>query len=183
MLRKVNWMVRGVRGQLVALAIIGLIPLAGQANIKIGYIDMQKALQSTSGGKTAKSNLEKEFKKKKKELEKRESDLKKMREDLEKKSLVLSDDVRTKKERALQQEMLKYGELVRKSNMEMQKKERDLTLPILKKLREIIGDIAGKEKYTMILEKSEQSVLWASKEIDLTDRVVASYEKTKKKKK
>ena len=79
----------------------------------------------------------------------------------------------------LQQEMMKYRELVGKSQLEIQKKERDLTVPIVKKLREIIEDVAKKDGYTMILEKSEQSVLWAQKEADLTDRVVKEFEKKK----
>ena len=58
-----------------------------------------------------------------------------------------------------------------------QKRERDLTQPIVDKLRKIIGDIATKEDFTVILEKSEQSVMWAKKEIDLTERVVKEFDK------
>ena len=32
----------------------------------------------------------------------------------------------------------------------------------------------------MVLEKSEQSVLWAQKDLDLTDSIVKEYEKTNK---
>lgn len=152
---------------------------AGAAEIKIGYIDMQKAIQETSTGKQAKKDLETDFNKKKKELEKKEADLKKMNEDLEKKALVLSDDVRAKKQQELQQEMLKYRELVGKSQIDIQKRERDLTVPILEKLRSIIEGIAKTEGYTVILEKSEQSVMYANKEIDLTERVVKEFEKKK----
>lgn len=147
------------------------------AEVKIGYVDMQKAIQESSAGKKAKKDLEGEFNKKKKELEKKEADLKKMNEDLDKKSLVLSDDVRAKKQQELQGEMLKYRELVGKSQMDIQKRERDLTMPILEKIRGIIEDIAKKDGYTVILEKSEQSVLYALKDIDLTDRVVKEFEK------
>ncbi len=43
------------------------------AEIKIGYIDMQKAIQETAAGKKAKKELEDEFNKKKKDLEKKRS--------------------------------------------------------------------------------------------------------------
>jgi len=147
------------------------------ADIKIGYIDMQKAIQTTSAGKKAKKNLEKEFKKRKKELEKRQADIKKMGKDLEKKSMALSDDVRLKKQQELQKEMVGYQELVGKSQVDIQKKERDLTMPIIKKLRKIIDKIAKKDGYTMILEKSEQGVLWAKKDVDITERVIKEFEK------
>lgn len=148
---------------------------------KMGYVDLQKAIQETSTGKKAKKDLEGEFNKKKKELEKKEADLKKMSEDFEKKSMVLSDELKMQKQNELQQEMLKYRELVGKSQMEIQKRERELTMPIVEKLHEIIGEIAKKDGYQFVLEKNEQSVLYADKQADLTDRVLKEYEKTAKK--
>ena len=162
---------------IVLLGFLGNIATAEET--KLGFIDMQKAIQETASGKKAKKDLEDEFNKKKKELEKKEADLKKMNEDLEKKSLVLTDEVKQKKAQELQQEMIKYREVVAKSQMEIQKKERDLTAPIVQKLRDIVEEIAKKEGYTMILEKNEQSVLWAKKELDLTERVIKEADKKK----
>lgn len=148
---------------------------------KFGYVDLQKAIQETSTGKKAKKDLEGEFNKKKKELEKKEADLKKMSEDFEKKSMVLSDELKAQKQGELQQEMMKYRELVGKSQMEIQKRERELTMPIVEKLHSILEEIGKKDGYAFILEKNEQSVLFADKQLDLTDRVLKEYEKTAKK--
>ncbi len=167
---------------LFSLAFLGASFGAGAAETKIGFIDMQKAIQETSTGKKAKKDLEEEFNKKKKELEKKEADLKKMNEDFEKKALVMNDEVKAKKQQELQGEMMKYRELVGKSQMEIQSKERSLTTPIIDSLRKIIGDLAEKEGFTVILEKSEQSVMWAKKEIDMTAKVIEEYEKSVKKK-
>jgi outer membrane protein len=164
---------------LIAFLAVGIMGAAESPEVKIGFIDMQKAIQTTSAGKKAKATLETEFNKKKKELESKEEALKKMGEDLQKKNLVLSDEVKAKKQQDFQQEMMKYRELVGKSQEEIQKKERDLTAPIIKKLQEIIADVARKDNYTMILEKSEQAVLWAKKDIDLTDRLVKEFENKK----
>lgn len=144
---------------------------------KIGYIDMQKAIQSTKAGQKAKKDLESEYNVKKKELEGKDKDLKKMSDDLEKKSLVLSEEVKGKKQMELREEMLKFQETVAKSQVAIQQRERDLTKPILEKLKKIIDDIGKKESYTVILEKSENSVLWAPSKIDLTDRVVKEFDK------
>lgn len=164
---------------MISAVAVGSFVFAAHAETKIGYVDMQKAIQSTSTGKNAKKKLEGDFNKKKKELEKMEADLKKMTEDLEKKAMVLSDDVRSKKQAELQREMLKYQKTVSQSQLEIQKKERELTMPIIKKIRDIIQDVAKADGYTMILEKSEQSVLWAKKDADLTDKVIKAYEKKK----
>ncbi|MCC7404801.1 MAG: OmpH family outer membrane protein [Bdellovibrionales bacterium] len=170
----------GWKSGLVSLVVVGFCGAAGaEADFKIGYVDMQKAIQATTAGQTAKKSLEADFNKRKKELEKKEEDIKKMNEDFEKKKLVLSDEVKQQKANDIRTEMMKYQEMVGKSQLEIQKKERDLTLPIVTKLREILEGIAKNENYTVILEKSEQSVLYAKKEIDLTDRLIKDFEKAK----
>lgn len=163
----------------IATLLIGtLIGLTASASeLKIGFVDMQKAIQEVSAGKKAKKELETEFNKKKKELEKKEADIKKMGEDFEKRSMAMNEEARMKKQAELQMEMRKYQELAGKSQMEIQKRERDLTQPIVTKLRSIIEEIAKKENYTVILEKSENAVMFAKKEIDLTDRLIKEHDK------
>lgn len=166
----------------ICFGLLGLLLVsftAQAAEVKIGYVDMQKAIQETAAGKKAKKELEEEFNKKKKELEKKEADIKKMGEDFEKRSLAMNEEARMKKQGELQGEMRKYQETAAKAQMEIQKREHDLTQPILGKLRGILEDIATKEEYTVILEKAESSVLWAKKEIDLTERLIKEYDKKK----
>jgi outer membrane protein len=160
---------------LVVLALISVVSSANEA--KFGYIDMQKAIQNTASGKKAKKELEDEFNKKKKELEKREADIKKMGEDFEKRSMAMNEEARAKKQQEIQLEMRKYQELAGKSQMDIQKRERDLTQPIVNKLKSIVDDIAQKEGYTFIFERAENSVMWAKKELDLTDRVIKEHDK------
>lgn len=162
---------------MIVLASFTLSAFAHAAEMKIGYVDMQKAIQETAAGKKAKKELEDEFNKKKKELEKREADIKKMGEDFEKRSMAMNEDARMKKQGELQNEMRKYQEMAAKSQLEIQKRERDLTEPIVKRLRDIIDGIAKKEEFTMILEKSENSVMWAKKDLDLTERLVKEFDK------
>ncbi len=154
-----------------------------QPIVKIGYINLQKALQETSAGQKAKKQIETAFNSKKKELEEKENDLKKMSQDLEKKKAVLSQEVFNRKQAELQTEMLKYRELVGKSQMEIQKQDRELTQPILEKLQKVIETVAKEEGYSMVLEKAEQNVIWAKADLDLTDKVVKAYEKSNPKSK
>lgn len=165
-------------------AILASVFLAAQvhaAEIKVGVIDMQKAIQATSTGKKAKKDLEDEFNKKKKELEKREADIKKMGEDFEKRSMAMNEEARMKKQQEIQGQMRQYQEIAGKSQMEIQKREMELTKPIVEKLRSIIEDIAKKDDLTVVLERSEQSVMFAKKEVDITDRVLREYEASVKK--
>ncbi len=146
------------------------------ATTNIAVVDMQKAIQATAEGKKAKTELEGEFEKKKKELQKREADLKKMGEDIEKKKAVLSEEALGKKQSEFQEEMMKYRETMGKSQVEIQKKERDLTAPILEKMRKIIEKVAKEKGFNLVLENSG-SILFAEKTNDITDDVVKAYEK------
>lgn len=155
----------------------GLTSLA--AETKFGYVDLQKAIQSTTAGKKAKTELEAEFNKRKKDIEAKQADIKKMGEDLEKKKGVLSDEAMQKKQGEIQEEMMKYQEIVGKNQMEIQKKERDLTGPILDKMKTILDKVAKAEGYSVIFEKNEQSILWIKSEFNITDKLVQEFEKTK----
>ncbi|MFV8258536.1 OmpH family outer membrane protein [Bdellovibrio bacteriovorus] len=166
-----------MKRMLIVLSMLLTASLA-QAEAKVGFVDMQKAIQSTSAGKKAKTELETEFNKKKKELEKKEADLKKMGEDLEKKKSVLSEEALGKKQAEFQEEMLKYRDVVGKSQIEIQKKERELTAPILDKMKKVIAKLAKDKGYTLVLENS-QMVLYATADADLTTEVIAAFEKEK----
>lgn len=165
--------------QKIVVAMLLSWSVVSAAEVKIGLVDMQKAIQETDEGKKAKHELESDFNKKKKDLEKKEADIKKMNEDLEKKALVMADDVKAKKQQEIQSEMRKYQETVAKSQMDIQKHERDLTQPIIARLRHIIEDIAKKDGFSMVLEKSDQLVLYSVNGVDLTDRVVKEYDSKK----
>lgn len=167
-----------MKKMLIVLSLLMTASFAQAVEMKVGYVDMQKAIQSTSAGKKAKTELEGDFNKKKKELEKKEADLKKMGEDLEKKKSVLSEEALGKKQAEFQEEMLKYRDVVGKSQIEIQKKERELTAPILDKMKKTIAKLAKDKGYTMVIENS-QMVLYATPEADLTDEVIKAFEKEK----
>ncbi|MNK26216.1 Chaperone protein Skp precursor [compost metagenome] len=167
-----------MKKMIVAFAVLMMAASAQAAETKIAFVDMQKAIQATSAGKKAKAELEAEFNKKKKELEKKEADLKKMGEDLEKKKSVLSEEALGKKQAEFQEEMMKYRDVVGKSQNDIKKKEFDLTTPILEKMKKVISKIAKDKGYSMVIENS-QMVLYATADSDLTNEVVKAFEKEK----
>lgn len=162
---------------ILTLAMMGLVGSANAADSKVGYVDMQKAVQATAAGKKAKTDLEGEFNKRKKDLDKKKADIEKMGQDLEKKKGVLSEEVLSKKQMELQEEMMKFQKVVAENQMEIQKKEKDLTTPILEKMKKTIEKVAQEKGFTIVLERTEQNVLFAQKEADLTEDVIKAFEK------
>ncbi|GIL17725.1 MAG: OmpH outer membrane protein [Oligoflexia bacterium] len=149
------------------------------AESKIGFVDVQKAIQSTAAGKKAKESLDAEFQKRKQNLDKKKADIEKMGQDLEKKKSVLSEEVMNKKQMELQEEMLKFQKTVAENQVEIQKKEKDLVEPILEKMKKTIEKVAQEKGFTLVIEKQGQNVLFAQKDSDLTEDVVKAFEKEK----
>src|SRR5262252_10741783 len=66
-------------------------------DMKLGYVDMQRALNETDDGRKAKEKLKKDFEQKQKELDEQQAQLKKEIEDIDKKQTLLpADKVREK---------------------------------------------------------------------------------------
>lgn len=163
---------------LTATAVILLMAAPALAQ-KVGFVDVQKAVQATSQGKKAKATLDGEFKKRKDTLDKKKADIEKMGQDLEKKKSVLSEEVLGKKQMELQEEMMKFQKQVGENQMEIQKKEEELVGPILEKMKGVIESVAKEKGYAMVLEKKAQNVLFSVADADLTDDVVKAFEKAK----
>ncbi len=74
--------------------------------------------------------------------------------------------------------MMKYRDVVGKSQLEIQKKERDLTAPILEKMKKVIAKMAKEKGYSLVVENS-QIALYAAPEADITEDVIKAFEKEK----
>lgn len=153
---------------------------AQAADTKIGTVDMQKALLSVEAGKKARSKLETDFNKRKKELEDEQSAIRKLGEDFKKQSAVLSEDARMKKQGEIQERVMKLQEKTMKSQQEIQVKEKDLTEPLVGQLKNLIAEIAKKKGYTIILEKSETSIMYAPDGDDITNELISSFNQKNK---
>lgn len=147
---------------------------------KMGYINVEKAVDGTADGKKANDELQKVFKARQDELKKKEDDLKTKRDDLQKKESVLADQVKLRKQMELEKDIVEFQKQGMTYQEEIRKKEYDMKKPILDAIQKIIEDIAKKDNFTMILN-AKQGVVWAKNEIDITQRVVDEYNKKGKK--
>lgn len=154
--------------------------VAVAADIKIGVVDMQKAIQTVDTGKKAKAQLEKQITDKKKDIQTEEAAIKKMTEDFKKQSLVMNDQAKAKKQAEIQERIMKYQELAGRTQQELQQREQELTEPIVSKLRAIIKDMAASKGYTVILERNDNTVLYFQDKDDLTSDVVSTFNKQNK---
>lgn len=162
------------------LLIAGLAAAESQANVRVGYVDLQKALTTTDRGKKAKDQWEKDIASKKASLEKEQAALQKEAEEFEKKAALLNETARGQRQQELQKKVLELQKKMANTQMELQKRERDLTKPIIDELRAIVETIGKERGFQLILEKNEGAVLYAESGSDLTDEVIKRFNSKKK---
>src|SRR3954469_17443724 len=85
-----------------AVAVAARAAPAQNQSMKIGYVDVQRAIQEVEEGKTARSRLQAELAQKRADLDKKRADLEKMRADYDKQAPVLSDDAKRQRQEQLQ---------------------------------------------------------------------------------
>jgi len=146
-----------------------------QEALRIGYVDLQRALNESEAGKKAKESFKGEVDRMEQSLEKRKGEVEKLKDELEKKGLLLREEERDNLERDYRQKLRDFQRLYDDSQQELKIKDRDLTGRILEELRQVIQDMGEQGSYTVILEGNNTVVLYGAKAIDLTDTVIKTY--------
>jgi len=161
---------------LTALAMIFIVTHAAAAeNLKIGMVSFQQALNEVEQGKRAKAALKSEFDAKQKKLDLQQAELKKMQEEIEKQKSVLSQDAMMAKQKTFSDKYLELQKSMASYRDDLVGKEAKMTGQILKNLKTIVAEIGQKEGFTLIVETSQDAVLFAQAKEDLTGRVVGMY--------
>jgi outer membrane protein len=155
------------------LSLLGSKALA--EDVKLGYVDLQRALSETEDGRKAKANLKKIFDQKQKELNEQQEELKKAIDDLDKKRTLLPADKVREKEVELQGRMQKVQETYVRHQQDLQAKEQEATAKIFERMNKILGKIALAENFTMILDKTQGGIVFAKPHLDLTNELIRRY--------
>lgn len=172
----------------VALAVVLFLPCRSFADagggkdtasggVRIGYVDFNKALNSVSDGRRAKQRLKDEFKEKQQQLDRLQKGLAALKNDIDKDRLILSDADLKRREREYRDKFFDLQQMLVAYGKEMEARELHLTQEILKNLRDIVKDLGNSEGYSLILEKSQDVVLYAPQGQDLTAKVIEMYDR------
>jgi outer membrane protein len=161
---------------LLALATTGIIgPSAFGQELKIGYVDMQRAINETAEGQNAKKKLKGLFETKQKELDEKQTELKKMKEDLDKQRTILKAETIQQREKDLQEKFVQLQGTYVRLQKDLSEKEGEMMKGIMGKMQGVIAQIASQENFTVVFEKTESSILWAKPSLDLTNEVIRRY--------
>jgi outer membrane protein len=143
------------------------------AQSKIAVVDTQRAIMETEDGLRAQASLKKIFDNKQRELDKKQEDLQKEREDIEKQRDVLSKAALAKRVDKWQREMMALQGVFVDYNKELQKKQGELTQPIVQKIMGAIRRLATQEGLDLVVDK--QAAPYVRSDLDVTDRIITLY--------
>jgi outer membrane protein len=158
---------------LVVAALAVLLCLNGKpaaADVKMGVVDVQRAVMQTEDGMRAQATLKKLFDSRQQELSKRQVELQKQKEDIDKQGKVLSQQALQKKVDDWQKQMVELQGTFVEYNKELEKKQKELTDPIFERVLGAIKRIAGQESYDLIVDRA--TVAFSRSDLDLTDRII-----------
>jgi outer membrane protein len=157
----------------VAAAVAVVLTLFGKtasAQMKVGVVDVQRAVMQTEDGLRAQATLKKLFDNRQQELNKRQLDMQKQKEDIDKQSHVLSQAALQKKVDDWTRQMQELQTTFVEYNKELEKKQKELTDPIFERVIGSIKRIAGLDSYDIIMDKA--TIAFVRSDLDLTDRVI-----------
>ncbi len=159
---------------LCAAATAGLLltALPVQAAPLIGYVDLQRAILQVEEGQEAKKKLEKTMKAKQKELTKKKEELEALGKKLSEGELTAAESEQLVKRRTELQETFV------KEQTELQKLEREILGKIMTRMQEVIKKVGKKGDYAIILEVQGNRLLYAQDQLDLTNEVIRTYNRT-----
>jgi outer membrane protein len=172
-----SFFVRAPLRDALALAAFGLVAVGhaqpARAEGKIAVVDVQHAVMATEDGIRAQATLKKDFDKRQQDLDGKQNELGKAREDIEKQSRVLSREALQKRMEDWQRRMVELQTVFVDYNKTLQKKQGELTQPIIKKMIGVIGRVAKRNGYEIILDKA--GTAYVRPDLDLTDQVIQLY--------
>jgi outer membrane protein len=158
----------------------GWLEAGFSAELKVGYVDIQKAVNDCHAGKEAKKAIAKEVERFQRQIAEKQKELQTMKESLEKQAPMLTADARSGKEKDYQQKLREFQRWGEDNQNEINQKRIEMERNISLGLQKIIQRLGSDDGYTLIFEKNENIVLFASKTIDLTDRIIKAYDTQKK---
>jgi outer membrane protein len=167
-------------GMVIGFVILGWLGSVWAADLKMAYVDIQRAVNECNAGKEAKNSITKELEKIQRLNAEKQKELQTMKESLDKQTPMLTPDARANKEKEFQSKVRDYQRWVDDNQKDIQQKtqekERNISIGLVKLIQKVGAD----EGYTLILERNESIVLFASKALDITDRMIKAHDAQKK---
>ena len=153
---------------LMAACLLSFAPAHAQESSKIAFVSTERIFREAAPAKAAQAKLEAEFAKRDRELQDMAARLKAQSDKLDKDAAVLSDSDRAKRQRDLSDLDKEFQRKQREFREDLNQRRNEELAVVLERTNKVIRQIAEAEKYDIVF----QEAVYASKRIDITDKVL-----------
>ena len=148
---------------------------ATAGDLKIGFVDIQKAITETKEFKKSQMKFRVEIQKEKGIIEARKKKVESMLTELNKQANVLNPSLKKKKEESFLREKKDFERYVQDREEEFSRKEKIALDKISKKMLEVLKQLGKQKKLTMVIEK--KAVFYSDSTLELTSLATKTYNK------
>ena len=160
---------------------MAFVASAHAADVKIGYIDMNKALNQSVRGIKAVGMLEGMVQAKQSVIAEKETKIKDLDMEIAKQSSILNPQALKGKQTEREKMMKDYQRMVQDSQDEVKRKQDEFMQEIINDIRVTVSEIGHEEGYTAIFEKFAAGLVYFVEEADLTEKVISRFNDASKK--
>jgi len=146
---------------------------AASADLKIAYVDMQRALNDSNAGKKAKNEFRSEISRLQGKLQRQQQEVQALKDELDRKGPLMRDEERRNLQDDYTRKLRDFERDYKDSKDELQQKDNEVTGAIIRDLAYVVRNVGERDGYTLVMEKG--SLLWAASSIDITDEVIREY--------
>jgi len=162
--------VRGLLAAATVMMVAASVP--ARADVTIGVVDMQRALNECNAGKKAKEQVRSKFERAQNQLKAQREELDRMRESYDKKALVVKEEERRTLEKDLEVRSTDFKRKYEDFQRDLKRTDGELTSGIVEQLYGIVNVYARERKFTVVLEASSGAIVYADSSVDVTDEVI-----------
>jgi outer membrane protein len=142
---------------------------ADSAELKVGYVQVEKILQDAPQTAESGKKLEREFGARSQELDKMAKQIKDLEASLDKDGLTLSDSDRRSKERDAQNIKVEFQRKQRELREDINLRKNEELASLQDRINKAVQAVAKAESYDLVMYSG---VAYAADKIDITDKVL-----------
>ena len=148
---------------------------AAAAELKIGFVDVERISRESAPAERASKQLEKEFAPRQQELQRREAQIKELQGQLERNAMTMAESDRRAREQELARANVEFQRMQREFREDLTIRRNQEIQGLMERANRVIRKIAEAEKFDLIV----QDAVYRDPRIDITDRVLKALVESK----
>ena len=163
---------------LTVVLVAALIATAGVASAqsKIGFVNLQRAVQESATGKAEMGKFQQEVDKLRTSIEAEQKELEALKVEIERKAVVMKEEERRKLVTDFEHKQIDFKRKVEETQVDLQAKNQTVVSSLLQQLQQIIIKVGTEGGYTGIFDSGGAQVLFADPASELTDEVIKAFD-------